>query len=336
MTEPAPPRRLHPRALSAEHRSPRAAAFDPPAMKAEWIVAQALPLDGFLRELRERVGADDAFERLLRHGGVHLDRKRLCDFDEPPISIREGTHVLAYWFEREPEALVLPEGRVLHDAHGLVAIDKPPWWTTQGTRASRFASLERALREALDCPWLTPINRIDRETSGVLLYARDSRAASEAGKQFAARTVRKEYLAVVRAEPDPPDAWEVRGPMARIPHPSHSLFSLLPDGAEGDWSATRFATVARGPGIAVVTAEPLTGRTHQIRVHLAARGMPIVGDSLYGTGWQPEHPQSADRMLLHARAITLRIGGSTVRIEAPVPADFPLLASDASPSRAGT
>lgn len=324
----------HPRAATAEHRSPRALAFDPPAMKAEWTLEADTPLADLLRELRERVGSDDALERLLRHGGLHLNRKRLCDFDEPPGLLAAGTHVVAYWFEREPEPLVLPESCVIHDEHGLVAVNKPPWWTTQGTRASRFASLERALRAALGCPRLTPVNRIDRETSGVLLFARDTRAAAEAGRQFIARTVRKEYLAAVQPEPGIPEAWEVRGHVVRVEHPSHSLFALRE--GEGDqvssrgdiaddrtWSLTSFETFARLPAATLVLARPVTGRTHQIRVHLAARGLSILGDSLYGAGWQPGAPFATERMLLHARAVTLRVGGRETRIEAPLPADFP-------------
>lgn len=320
----------HPRALTAEHRSPRAALVDPPALKAEWILEHDLPLEALLAELLERVGSEEALERLLRHGGVHLDRKRLCDFETPPCSVKAGTHVIAYWFCREPEILALPPGCILFDEGGLVAIDKPPWWTTQGTRASRFASIERALRVALSCPVLTPINRIDRETSGVLLFARTSKAAAEAGRQFVARTVRKEYLAVVPRHPEPPDAWEVRGRMVRIEHPSHSLFSVVEGGDESpgrDWSATRFETLSRATSAAIVLALPLTGRTHQIRVHLAARGLAILGDSLYGQGWQPQAVNPPERMLLHARAVTLKLSGRETRIEAPLPLDFPASAT---------
>jgi tRNA pseudouridine32 synthase/23S rRNA pseudouridine746 synthase len=309
-----------PRAKSQEHRSPRALAFDPPALKAEWLVESDQSLDAFLAALRDRVGDDASFERLMRHGGVHLDRRRLCDFPEPPAVVPAGTSVIAYWFTREPEQLALPADVVLFDERGLVAIDKPPWWTTQGTRASRFASLERALRDLLGCSWLTPVNRLDRETTGVLLFARDSAAASEAGRQLLKRTVAKEYVTIVENAEPLPDAWSVEGRMARIPHPSHSLFAMT--SGDGDWSATRFETVVRGDGRTLVHALPSTGRTHQIRVHLSSGGSPILGDSLYGTGWRPG-PLGAERMMLHARAVTLMLGGRSTRIEAPIPEDFP-------------
>ncbi len=339
MTDDAPgPVEHHPRALSRERRSPTADAFDPAVLKAEWTLPAATPLPALLAELRERVGDDAAFERLMRHGGIHLDRRRLSDFAEPPATLPAGTAVIAYWFTREPEPLVLPDELVLLDEGGLVAVSKPPWWTTQGTRASRFASLERALRERLACPALTPIHRLDRETTGVLLFARDSRAASEAGKQFIARSIRKEYLCVTPDLPGGPSAWEVKGRMARIEHPSHSLFALDPGvsgqgdaGGPGVWSATRFEIAWRdgARGLAVVRAQPLTGRTHQLRVHLAASDRPIIGDSLYGEGHVPDAPFVTERMLLHARALTLRAGGVERTIEAPVPGDFPPPPSDA-------
>lgn len=318
---------LHPRAASPERRSPRADAFDPPALKLAWVVERAMTRDEFLDDVRARVGDDACFERLMLHDGMHLDRKRWGDHDEPPGTVPAGTSIVAYWFVRDPEPLSLPGDCVIFDEHGLVAIDKPAWWTTQGTRASRFTSLERALRARLSCPKLTPVNRIDRETTGVLLFARDSRAASSAGKQFVQRTVRKEYVAAVRHDDATPASFEVRGGMVRREHPSHARFALEERGAEpaGQWSATRFEVIAAMPerGATLLRAMPLTGRTHQLRVHLASLGIPILGDSLYGDGWNPSAKWPADRMLLHAAALTLRVDGRELTISAELPDEFP-------------
>ena len=84
-------------------------------------------------------------------------------------------------------------------------------------------------------------------------------------------------------------------------------------------SESRFVVVARGAERAAVDGWPLTGRTHQLRVHLAHVGHAIVGDDLYGTGWQPGLPE---RVLLHARQIALRLDGRDFEAEAPIPVAF--------------
>lgn len=311
--------RISPR--SAERRSPRALAHDPPVTRSAWTTDREFGVDGFLEDARARGGwDDDAWERLLRHGGMHLDRTR---FEASPDSRRipSGTVVVAYSFAREPRPLELSPSVILLDEGGLVAVNKPPWWCVQGTRASRLVSLERALRGMLDCPRLTPVHRLDRETSGVILFAREGRVAGDIGRQLARREVGKEYVAVVHPAPAA-DAWQVEGRIVRIEHPSHSLFELRREGSEGLPSATRFDVVERRGERAWIRAFPLTGRTHQLRVHLVASGCPIVGDSLYAGGWSPGAPWSAERLQLHASAITFRFGARQMRIEAPVPEDF--------------
>jgi RluA family pseudouridine synthase len=316
--EPVSPR-------SAERRSPRALAHDPPVLKHEWAVDRPLEAAAFLDAARARLAMDDAaWERLLRHDGLHVDRVRWGD--RAAGAVPAGTQVVAYAFVREPEPLVLPESCVLFDEDGLVAVDKPPWWAVQGTRASRCVSLETALRRRLDCPMLTPVHRLDRETTGVLLFARDGRAAAPVARQFARREVRKEYAVVGWCEGEVPERFEVEGRMVRVAHPSHSLFELR-DGEEGLPSRTSFETVARSGSRVLLRALPLTGRTHQLRVHLAARGLPIVGDSLYGRGFSDGEPWSAERMLLHAQALCFRLGDRDVEIRAPLPPDFPAFAA---------
>lgn len=329
MSVAQPPERISPR--TAERRSPRALSADPPVTRRDWVVDADLSGDEFLAAARRRADFTDAeWERILRHGGLHLDRRRwLCE--SPPERVSAGTAVVAYSFEREPAPLApldVPGDAVLLDEEGLVAVNKPPWWASQGTRASRVVSLEQELRRRLDCPTLTPVHRLDRETSGVMLFARDGRAAGELGRQFARRQIRKEYLALVSPPASRPE-WTVDGFMVRIEHPSHSLFTLLEPSADSDTaeasgqpSRTRFERLATRGERSLVRAHPLTGRTHQLRVHLLASGIPIAGDSLYGGGWAPGQPWSAERLQLHACAIELTLKGRALRIEAPLPADF--------------
>lgn len=306
-------------------RSPRALAFDPQATRLEWVTDRPLAGDDFLAALRD-VGAwdDEAWERLRRHGGIHVDRRRI-EPESAPGAVPAGSAVVAYALRREPEPLRLDASVVLLDEAGIVAVDKPPFWTVQGTRASCLSSLERALRALLRCPTLTPVHRLDRETTGMLLFARDGDAAGWVGTQLLRRAARKEYLAVVHPPPEA-DEWTVAGRLVRVPHVAHSLFELAPPSADGPGkhSRTRFRVGRRAGETAWVEAEPLTGRTHQIRVHLAVGGTPVVGDALYGRGYAADAPWSADRCLLHAASllVSLRPGDPPRTLHAPVPADM--------------
>jgi RluA family pseudouridine synthase len=308
-----------------ERRSPLALAHDPPVERFDWTIETALHGEEVLTETVRRAGwsSDDA-ERLARHAGLHLDGHRLLP-ERPPRLVAAGTRVVAYRLSAEPRLPDLPDEALLLDRAGLVAVAKPPWLTVQGTRASRLGSLERLLRERLDRPRLTPVHRLDRETSGVVLFAGDAEAASDLGRQFQRRTVEKRYLAVI-APPPERDEWTVEGLLVRAAHPAHSLFALSEDApaGEGKPSRTRFHVLERAGARGLVEAWPETGRTHQLRVHLAASGCPIVGDSRYGTGWLPGAPGSGERLQLHAERLRFRRSGEPFEVAAPPPGDFGL------------
>lgn len=311
-------------APSRERRSPLALEHDPPAERFDWVVESACTGAEILPETVRRAGWDEAAaERMSRHAGLHLDGHRLHP-ERPPRLVAAGTRVVAYSLTAEPRPLELPERALLFDRDGLVAVVKPAWWTVQGSRASRLSSLERALRERLGCPRLTPIHRIDRETTGLVLFARDSAAASELGKQFEQRSVEKEYLAVV-SPPPAERSWTVEGSLVRVPHSAHSRFRLDEGSPEGGrHSRSRFELLGTAGGRALLRCLPVTGRTHQLRVHLQAGGHPIVGDSIYGRGWAPGEPGGAARLQLHAHRLRFRLAGRAVELEAPPPDDFGL------------
>jgi 23S rRNA-/tRNA-specific pseudouridylate synthase len=295
-------------------RSPDAARFDPPVVVRRFVVARTLALGELLSEAAARLeGTPASAERALRHGGIHVDGRPI-DPDEPPVSLPAGSWVVVYAFEREPEEVPLPV-RVLHDGDGLVAVDKPPWLPMQRTRASARFSLEATLRARLGDTSLVAAHRLDRQTSGVALFARGT-AGAWVSRAFAARRVAKRYFAVT-SPPPVRDAFEVSGWLGRSPDPARFRFALYADERPGArWSLTRFRVAARGEGAALVEAQPETGRTHQIRVHLAAVGAPIAGDALYGGA------DTAGRVLLHAASVALaRPDGTELLLDAPVPAD---------------
>lgn len=262
-------------------------------MRARWVTEVAQSRDAFLAAARERTGWDASrFDSMLWHGGLHLDGRPHGD-DDLPDAIAAGTRVDAYAFTREPEAIAIGAGHVIAERDDWLAADKPAWLTTQRTRASRRLSLEAALREATGCASLVAVHRLDRETSGVVLFARTPQAAARLGRDFEAGAARKRYVAIVAPVPAAAE-WEVSGFLGRVLDPQRYRFALRDEPEPGfRFSYARFTRESDDGRCARVACEPTTGRSHQLRVHLAAGGTPIVGDVVYGGA-------PAERMLLHA------------------------------------
>lgn len=304
--------------------SASAQRFDPRVRATRWVMLARRSWPEFLSELQARARLDDAsLERVLRHGGIWLDTHPV-PLGAEPREVRDGAHVAVYAFEREPEQVELGEDCILLDRDGVVAVNKPAWLPVQGTRASQLHSLERRLATLLGCSGLRAAHRLDRQTSGVLLLARDAQRAAFLGRALHDRHVAKRYLAWVSPAPDK-DEWTVRGPLGPTKTGKRYRFELresaAPDARE---SETGFRVVERAGERALVECRPITGRTHQLRVHLAAGGTPIVGDELYGPDHREGAASSAERILLHAERLTLRLTPreAETEIRAPLPEDF--------------
>jgi len=291
--------------------------YDPPLARVAWTTPAPQTRDAFLDDARARLAAaglaPDRVESALAHGGLHLRGAPHLPH-ELPERIAAQSWVRVHVFLREPETPPLPEPLVLLDRAGLVAVAKPPWWPAQATRASRRLGLEVVLRERLGCPSLRAVHRLDRETSGVALYARDAAAAARAGRAFARGAALRGYLARV-APPPPDETWSVSGWIERAPDPARFRFALRDAPGPGRRpSRTVFRRLAVSEGSALVAARPETGRTHQIRVHLAAGGTAVLGDPVYGDA------AAAARCLLHAAWLHLPDLG--LEVFAPAPADL--------------
>lgn len=207
--------------------------------------------------------------------------------------------------EREP-SIDLDAGSILFEDAHLVAVDKAAGWLSDATRDPRRDHLGAALSrwaedQAGDGTFL-PVHRLDRATSGVVLFARSAEAATGVMQQFQERSVSKRYCAIVTP---PVGEWPAGSTFERRSHLRHRKGRTEEVRTGGKVAESRFEVVDRGGRLALITARPRTGRTHQLRVHLAALGAPIVGDDLYGDGGAP-----VGRMWLHAERLDLRHPGT--------------------------
>jgi 23S rRNA pseudouridine1911/1915/1917 synthase len=161
------------------------------------------------------------------------------------------------------------------------------------------------------------VHRLDVGTSGLLLVAKDDRTHQELVRLLRAREVRREYLALVRGSP-PHDRFGVEAPLGR------RRARVTVQRTAGVEAATDFEARERLPGATLVVARPRTGRTHQIRVHLAAVGHPIVGDAAYGGGGADARRLGLHRPFLHAWRLALRhpVTGQPLEVEDPLPGDL--------------
>jgi RluA family pseudouridine synthase len=215
--------------------------------------------------------------------------------------------------------------RILYEDDHLVAVDKPADLPTVPTADPGRPSLVRLLERQLRLPAgrsLGVHQRLDRDTTGVVLFAKSAEANPGLAAQFEAGAVRKTYLALVpRPKSTLRKSWQIDAPLARVGRGRMGV------AARGGLPArTRFRLVREWRNLLLVEAEPATGRTHQVRVHLASCGLPVLGDAIYGT-----HSPSTTRGLLHAARLELRhpVLGTPLRIEAPVPSDFGAAIADA-------
>lgn len=229
--------------------------------------------------------------------------------------------------------------RILSEAAGIVAVAKPAGLATQA--AAGIPSVEAWARETLvaggEAGYLGVPHRLDRAVSGVLLLAVTPRAARRLSRQFERRQVRKTYVAVtaVPAEALPlvQAATEWRDHVAKVPdEPRGRIVAAGEGGREAVTHVREIAAVELdGQPRRIIQLEPLTGRMHQLRLQAAARGMPVVGDLLYGgpplpAGLAAADPRSAP-ILLHAWKITYLDpdSGAAVEITAPLPDFWPAM-----------
>ncbi|MGC4001409.1 MAG: RluA family pseudouridine synthase [Anaeromyxobacter sp.] len=255
--------------------------------------------------------------RALDAGGVFLDGKRckvaartLWPGQRVVVNLEEGGRAA------EAPAALARERLIYADAD-IAVVDKPAGVPSQPTLTTDRGTLPELVGALLGAP-VTLVHRLDRETSGVTIFARTPAAAAALAEAFRTGAPEKTYLALVARPPAPPEG-RLEAPLGKDP----ARAGLRRVDPAGDPAATRYRTLRAGPQAALVEARPETGRTHQIRVHLAHLGAPLLGDPRYG-GPRRVGEQAVPRVMLHAARLEIDhpVTGARLVLEAPAPEDF--------------
>ena len=286
-------------------------------------------LDNYLLRCLKGVPKTHVY-RVIRSGEVRVNKGRAAA--ETRVQAGDDVRVPPLRLPERPAASAPPrEFDVLYEDDCLLAIDKPAGVAVHGGSGVSFGVVEQLRRARPQARFLELVHRLDRETSGVLLLAKKRSALTALQDQFRARDTAKTYAALVRG------AWP--GKLKLIDVPLHKY--LKPDGerrvraaAAEDPQAKRSITLVqvahRFDGFSLLDVSIKTGRTHQIRVHLAHAGHAIVGDDKYGdfefnkalARGDAVPGQRYEGMFLHARRLAFLhpASGERIEIEAPLPA----------------
>jgi 23S rRNA pseudouridine1911/1915/1917 synthase len=303
---------------------PAVNAYVPPAKTIAMVVG---PLDAG-RRLDQFIAArsgDDGFSRntvkkMILEGSVALNGELCADADR---SMKEGDQV-EIRAERAPKVRMLGEkiafGVVFED-DDLLVVNKPAGLVVHPGAGNQHGTLVNALigsRRKLsdvgggDRPGI--VHRLDKDTSGLLVVAKTNRAHRALTKAFSSREVHKEYSAIVQGVIDRMEG-RVDRPVGRDPVQRVKMTALNPQHPRE--AITHYTVDEKFRHSTLVTLRPVTGRTHQIRVHMAFMGHPVAGDPVYGTA-------DGQRLALHARKISFDhpVTRRTLEFEAPLPEDF--------------
>jgi 23S rRNA pseudouridine1911/1915/1917 synthase len=240
---------------------------------------------------------------------------------KPGYKLRPDDEVTIEYDETVEEHIPDIELEVLYEDDDCVVIYKPVGILTHSKGAynpeATVATWLRSRLQDMEGGRAGIVHRLDRATSGVMICAKNTEALSWLQKQFSQRRTKKTYLAVVKGSMSP-EAAIIDMPIERNPK-APATFRV---GEQGKPAKTTYRTLVSGKTHSLVELKPETGRTHQLRVHLAHQGHPIVGDTFYGG-------QSADRLYLHAAELELTIlaGHERKVFRAAVPPEFQELAN---------
>jgi 23S rRNA pseudouridine955/2504/2580 synthase len=326
---PSPSKRPPGGAPAAARRSAAAAVREAPEQVSYLTIEEGdagQRLDNFLLRVAKGVPKSHIY-RIVRSGEVRVNRgraraeQRLVAGDRvriPPLRVAGPASAPA----RAPAAMP----PVLFEDDDVLAVDKPSGVAAHGGSGVSFGLIEQVRAARPEQPFLELVHRLDRETSGILLLAKSRRALTGLHRQLREGRVEKHYLALVRGD-WVNDRQHVRAALRKyVTASGERRVSVDPEGAEAH---TVFTLRRRLGAYSLIEAELRTGRTHQIRVHLAHLGFPIVGDDKYGDfalnrqlGGAARGPRLR-RMFLHAARVRFEhpVTGRPIDLVSPLPRD---------------
>jgi 23S rRNA pseudouridine1911/1915/1917 synthase len=289
--------------------------FTVPAADAGLRLDQALP--------RQCSGLSRTQARkIIDIGGVHVSGRRVRSCSR---SVKGGEMIAVYCDGLSLDPYTITAAAVLYRDADIIALNKPAGIETQPTPARYQGTLYAALSEFLSDPFrpqLAPsigmIQRLDRDTSGVILFSISPRAHKPLTADITARSLHKTYLALV-AGVVPPGKHEIKSLLARS-HRDNCVRSIARGGKE---AVTHYHCLASSANCSLVQVIPVTGRMHQIRVHLSEAGFPLLGDRRYG-GPQQLGDMTISRHMLHAQSLDFLhpLTRQALLIMAPLADDF--------------
>jgi len=267
-----------------------------------------------------------AIRRLIMAGAVRLEG---VPVRRPGLTLTVGAVIRAVVntdrLTLQASHATIGRAQILFEDEDLLAIAKPAGIPTHAAADRRRQDMVTLAREYLArrhqhrSPYVAVHQRLDRDTSGVLVFAVAERANPALARAFAGREVLKVYHAIISAPRTRiPANWVVDAPLA--PAGSGRSSRMIAD-PHGQLARTEFRVLERGRDVWLIEARPQTGRRHQIRAHLAHRGLAIVGDTRYGATVEPG---GRTRILLHCSRLELAhpVTRRPLVIECPWPADF--------------
>lgn len=263
-------------------------------------------IDNFLRNQLKNLPKSMVY-RILRKGEVRVNKKRIkAEYKLqagdivriPPVTIEEKQEESQPLNTKLNKVAELEHLIIYEDDHILV-LNKPSGTAVHGGSGLKFGAIEalRALRP--QSRFLELVHRIDRDTSGILLVAKKRSALRHLQAQFRAKTVQKYYFALVMGQ------WKSSCKKVTAPLLKNEVNSIVRVNAQGKLSETRFKIIEKFSQATLVQASPITGRTHQIRVHTQYTGHPIAWDDRYGDRRFDAYMSQVglDRLFLHAANI---------------------------------
>ncbi len=284
--------------------------------------AEGQRIDNFLLRVCKGVPKSHVY-RILRSGQVRVNSKRIG----PDYRLQAGDEVrvppLQLGVERPAVVPLGREYRIVYEDEGLLVIDKPAGMAVHGGSGLSFGVIEQLRRQRPQARFLELAHRLDRETSGLLLLAKKRPVLTALHGLFREGRVEKRYLALVKGR------W--RDPLRHIRLSLHKYLTeegerRVSVSQEGKAAHSIVRLVARWQNFSLVEVELETGRTHQIRVHLAHLGYPLCGDDKYGDFALNKtlQKQGLGRMFLHAARLSLvhPVGGERLDLAAPLPQDL--------------